>query len=60
MIPDELNTKLDRKDSFFVYYFASDCSHCKRTTPKIGVNEVPSLIRLDSWMEGRVLTKFLR
>lgn len=35
IVPDQLQTKLDNKESFFVYYFASDCPHCMRTTPQI-------------------------
>lgn len=33
ILPDELQTRIDNKESFFVYYFASTCPHCKRTTP---------------------------
>ncbi|SFL27603.1 Thiol-disulfide isomerase or thioredoxin [Paenibacillus sp. 1_12] len=33
ILPAELNKKLDAKEDFFVYYFASTCPHCKRTTP---------------------------
>ncbi|NHN31228.1 thioredoxin family protein [Paenibacillus agricola] len=33
ILPAELNKKLDAKEDFFIYYFASTCSHCKRTTP---------------------------
>ncbi|WP_235426988.1 thioredoxin family protein [Cohnella kolymensis] len=35
ILPEQLLEKLDNKESFFVYYFASDCPHCKRTTPQI-------------------------
>ncbi|WP_372663842.1 thioredoxin family protein [Cohnella sp.] len=33
IIPDTLEEKLANKESFFVYYFASDCPHCRVTTP---------------------------
>jgi thioredoxin 1 len=35
IIPDKLEEKLANKESFFVYYFASDCSHCRFTTPQL-------------------------
>jgi len=35
MLPDELNKKIADKDSFFVYFFASDCMHCRFTTPQL-------------------------
>jgi len=35
MIPKELEEKLNNKESFFVYFFASDCPHCKLTTPQL-------------------------
>ncbi|WP_248924922.1 thioredoxin family protein [Paenibacillus hamazuiensis] len=33
ILPDELNKKLSNKEDFFLYYFASTCPHCKKTTP---------------------------
>ncbi|WP_240419172.1 thioredoxin family protein [Paenibacillus periandrae] len=33
ILPAELDKKLNAKEDFFVYYFASTCPHCKRTTP---------------------------
>ncbi|WP_281886105.1 co-chaperone YbbN [Paenibacillus sp. YYML68] len=33
ILPAELDKKLAAKESFFLYYFASTCSHCKVTTP---------------------------
>jgi thioredoxin 1 len=33
ILPTELDKKLDAKEDFFIYYFASTCPHCKRTTP---------------------------
>ncbi|TFE30785.1 thioredoxin family protein [Cohnella luojiensis] len=35
MLPDELEEKLTNKESFFVYFFASDCPHCRATTPQL-------------------------
>jgi len=35
ILPDELETKLKNKDSFFVYFYASNCPHCQATTPKL-------------------------
>lgn len=35
IIPDTLEEKLANKESFFVYYFASDCQHCRLTTPQL-------------------------
>lgn len=35
IIPDTLEEKLANKESFFVYYFASDCPHCRATTPQL-------------------------
>jgi thioredoxin 1 len=35
IIPDILEEKLSNKESFFVYYFASDCPHCRLTTPQL-------------------------
>lgn len=33
IMPEELKKKMDNKEDFFIYYFASTCPHCKRTTP---------------------------
>jgi thiol-disulfide isomerase/thioredoxin len=33
ILPDELEEKLDNKEDVTVYFFASDCPHCKVTTP---------------------------
>ncbi|MNZ86584.1 Thioredoxin [compost metagenome] len=33
ILPAELDQKVADKEDFFVYLFASDCSHCKNTTP---------------------------
>lgn len=33
ILPDALNKKIKDKEDFFIYYFASTCPHCKRTTP---------------------------
>ncbi|MGW8956342.1 thioredoxin family protein [Paenibacillus sp. NPDC055715] len=33
--PEELQSKIGKKENFFVYYFASDCVHCRATTPKL-------------------------
>ncbi|WP_442599001.1 thioredoxin family protein [Neobacillus sp. D3-1R] len=33
ILPDELETKLQNKEDLTVYFFASNCPHCKRTTP---------------------------
>ena len=33
ILPAELDKKLADKESFFLYYFASTCPHCKATTP---------------------------
>lgn len=35
ILPDQLKSKIDNKDSFFVYFFASDCVHCRATTPQL-------------------------
>jgi thioredoxin 1 len=35
IVPDELEKKLANKESFFIYYFASDCPHCRLTTPQL-------------------------
>jgi thioredoxin 1 len=35
IIPDTLEEKLANKESFFIYYFASDCPHCRLTTPQL-------------------------
>ncbi|MCS7460125.1 thioredoxin family protein [Paenibacillus doosanensis] len=33
ILPADLDKKLNNKENFFLYYFASTCPHCKRTTP---------------------------
>lgn len=33
ILPDALDKKIADKEDFFLYYFASTCSHCKATTP---------------------------
>lgn len=33
ILPDELEKKLDNNEDVTVYFFASDCPHCKVTTP---------------------------
>ncbi|WP_028547839.1 thioredoxin family protein [Paenibacillus sp. UNC451MF] len=33
IMPAELDKKISNKEDFFLYYFASTCPHCKRTTP---------------------------
>jgi thiol-disulfide isomerase/thioredoxin len=33
ILPDELEEKLDNNEDVTVYFFASDCPHCKVTTP---------------------------
>ncbi|GBF74474.1 thiol reductase thioredoxin [Paenibacillus sp. 598K] len=33
ILPDELESKIASSDGTFIYYFASDCSFCKQTTP---------------------------
>lgn len=45
LLPDDLDEKIKNKESFFVYYFASNCPYCKYTTPllkpvadELGVN----------------------
>jgi thioredoxin 1 len=35
IVPKTLDEKIANKESFFVYYFKSDCPHCKITTPVI-------------------------
>jgi thioredoxin 1 len=35
IVPNDLEKKLENKESFFVYYFASDCPHCRLTTPQL-------------------------
>jgi len=35
IVPSKLEEKLSDKESFFVYYFASDCPHCRVTTPQL-------------------------
>lgn len=33
ILPDDLEAKLNNKEDLTVYFFASNCPHCKRTTP---------------------------
>jgi thioredoxin 1 len=33
ILPDNLDKRLQNKESFFVYYFSPDCPHCRATTP---------------------------
>ncbi|MBJ6359868.1 thioredoxin family protein [Paenibacillus sp. GCM10012307] len=33
ILPAELNSRVQSGEEMFVYFFASDCSHCKNTTP---------------------------
>lgn len=33
ILPAALNKKIKDKEDFFIYYYASTCPHCKRTTP---------------------------
>lgn len=35
ILPDSLSQKIENKESFFVYFFASDCPSCQATTPKL-------------------------
>lgn len=35
ILPAELDKMVADKEDFFVYLFASDCPHCKNTTPKL-------------------------
>lgn len=35
ILPDQLKDKVDNKENFFVYFFASDCPHCRVTTPEL-------------------------
>ncbi|WP_106766299.1 thioredoxin family protein [Paenibacillus faecalis] len=35
ILPDELNKKIENKESFFVYFFSPDCPSCQVTTPKL-------------------------
>ncbi|MEK5058513.1 thioredoxin family protein [Paenibacillus sp. FSL H7-0326] len=35
ILPEELDTKISNKESFFTYFFASDCPHCRATTPQL-------------------------
>ncbi|TSB45008.1 thioredoxin family protein [Alkalicoccobacillus porphyridii] len=38
ILPDELQERLDNEESFTVYFYASDCPHCREATPRI--NEI--------------------
>jgi thioredoxin 1 len=33
ILPKELDAKLQNGESFYTYFFASDCVHCRNTTP---------------------------
>ncbi len=33
ILPEDLDKKIANKESFYIYYFASTCPHCKVTTP---------------------------
>lgn len=35
ILPDQLKDKVNNKENFFVYFFASDCPHCRATTPEL-------------------------
>ncbi|PZD95975.1 thioredoxin [Paenibacillus sambharensis] len=35
ILPDELDKKVKSGEATFVYFFASDCGHCRNTTPKL-------------------------
>lgn len=35
ILPDQLEQKLENKESFFVYFFSSTCPFCLETTPKL-------------------------
>lgn len=35
ILPAAMKSKIDNKESFFVYFFASDCPHCRATTPEL-------------------------
>lgn len=35
ILPSDLQQKINNKESFFVYFFASDCPHCRATTPQL-------------------------
>lgn len=35
ILPADLDKKVADKEDFFVYLFASDCTHCQYTTPKL-------------------------
>ncbi|MDO7905991.1 thioredoxin family protein [Paenibacillus sp. JX-17] len=35
ILPDELKQKIANKENFYVYFFASDCPHCRATTPQL-------------------------
>ncbi|MFD0674270.1 thioredoxin family protein [Cohnella sp. GCM10027633] len=35
LLPDKLDQMIADKKSFFVYYFAANCPHCKFTTPQL-------------------------
>ncbi|AZB42006.1 thioredoxin [Bacillus sp. FJAT-42376] len=35
ILPDELDKKIKSGEDFITYFYASDCPHCKRTTPEL-------------------------
>ncbi|WP_442601351.1 thioredoxin family protein [Paenibacillus sp. KN14-4R] len=57
ILPAELDKKISNKESFFVYFYASTCTHCKATTPKLapmekemGANVV--MLNLEEYRQG--------
>lgn len=35
ILPNDLKQKIANQETFFVYFFSPDCSHCVRTTPEL-------------------------
>lgn len=35
ILPEQLDEKINNKESFFVYFFSSTCPYCMETTPKL-------------------------
>jgi thioredoxin 1 len=35
ILPDQLDARIKNKESFYLYYYSSTCSHCQATTPVI-------------------------
>ncbi|MDQ0207129.1 thioredoxin family protein [Alkalicoccobacillus murimartini] len=35
ILPEELQDRLDNEETFTVYFYASDCPHCKEATPRL-------------------------